>query len=106
MKTQLVFIVAASAAPFRSVPGQATGEAGFAGIASKSGGGQGLNDFLALLVCGGRTGFESALNKTGIMLQEIERDDSRQHREEKPKNHASQKCRVQAGPKSITAMTI
>jgi hypothetical protein len=39
-----------------------------------------------LLVFGGRAGFEPALNKTGIMLQKIERDDSRQHREEKPKS--------------------
>jgi hypothetical protein len=30
--------------------------------------------------------FEPPLNKTGIMFQEIERDDSRQHREEKPKS--------------------
>ena len=45
---------------------------------------QRLNDFLAFLVFGGRPGFEPALNKTGIMLQKIERNDSRQHREEKP----------------------
>jgi hypothetical protein len=46
---------------------------------------QRLNDFLALFTLGGRADLEPTLNKTGIMLQEIERDDSRQHREEKPK---------------------
>jgi hypothetical protein len=67
---------------------------------------QRLNDFLALFTLGGRADLEPTLNKTGIMFQEIERDDSRQHREEKPKTHASQKWRVQAGAKSITAMMI
>jgi hypothetical protein len=38
---------------------------------------QRLNDLLAFLVFGGRAGFEPTLNKTGIMLQKIERDDSR-----------------------------
>ena len=46
---------------------------------------QRLNDLLAFPVFGGWPGFEPALNKAGIMLQKIERDDSRQHREEKPK---------------------
>ena len=45
---------------------------------------QRLNDLLAFLVFGGRPGFQPALNKAGIMFQKIERDDSRQHREEKP----------------------
>jgi hypothetical protein len=52
---------------------------------------QRLNDLLALLVFGGRPDFEPALNKTGIMFQEIERDDSRQRSQ---KTHASQKCTV------------
>ena len=61
---------------------------------------QRLNDLLALLVLGGRADLEPTLNKTGIMFQKIERDDSRQHREKKPKAHASQKWRVQAGRKA------
>ena len=36
---------------------------------------QRLNDLLAFLVFGGRPGFEPALNKTGIMFKEIERDE-------------------------------
>jgi hypothetical protein len=47
---------------------------------------QRLNDFLALLVFGGRAGLESTLNKSGIMFQKMRRDDGRQHRKEKPKN--------------------
>jgi hypothetical protein len=47
---------------------------------------QRLNDLLALLVFGGRADLEPALNKARIMFQEIERDDRRQHREEKPKS--------------------
>ena len=49
-------------------------------------GGQRLNDFLALFMLGGRADLGPTLNKTGIMFQEIERDDSRQQREENPKN--------------------
>ena len=62
----------------RSIPGTMRG--------APKNGRQCLNDLLALLVLGGRADLEPTLNKTGIMFQEIEADDSRQHREEKPKN--------------------
>jgi hypothetical protein len=67
---------------------------------------QRLNDFLALFVFGGRAYLEPTLNKAGIMFQKIERDDSRQHREKKPKSPRLSEMESPGGAKSITAMMI
>ena len=67
---------------------------------------QRLNDFLAFFVFGGRAYLEPTLNKAGIMFQKIERDDSRQHREKKPKSPRLPEMESPGGAKSITAMMI
>jgi len=76
------------------------------GIASKSRGGQGLNDFLALLVCGGRADLEPTLYKTGIVLRKYNVTTAENAEKRSQKTHVFQKWRVQAGAKSISAMMI
>jgi len=62
--------------------------------------------FWLFFLFGGRAYLEPILNKAGIMFQKIERDDSRQHREKKPKSPRLSEMESPGGAKSITAMMI
>jgi hypothetical protein len=66
---------------------------------------QRFNDLLAPLVSADGLALSRLSTRPGSCFRKIERDDSRQHREEKPKSPRL-KWRVQAGAKSITAMMI
>jgi hypothetical protein len=69
-------------------------------------GGQRLNDFLALFVLCGRADLEPALNRAGSCFRKYNVTTADNTEKRNQKAHASQKCRVQAGVKSITAMMI